>query len=252
MTIGLAFQYFADEKVDVAIIETGMGGRLDSTNIINPIFSIITNIGTDHTQFLGETIEKIAIEKAEIIKKRTPVVIGETQPEIENIFIEKAKKQNSPIVFADQIFEAKYLDDSSKENAKYDIWKNNELFIENLECPLLGKYQSKNIITAIQAMDSLSDTFGIGIKTIIEGIEDVVSKTGLRGRWQILSNNPLTICDVGHNKEGITSIVNQIKQTRFNKLHFVLGIVSDKNISEILNLLPRDATYYFCKADIPR
>lgn len=251
MTVGMAFQYFSDEKVDIAIIETGMGGRLDSTNIITPLLSIITNISLDHTQFLGDTIEKIAAEKAAIIKKNIPVIIGETQPEIENIFINKAKSQKSQITFADQIFEAKLLSNTNSET-EYDIWKQSELFIEQLECPLLGFYQSKNIVTAIQAMDTLANTFGIGTKTIIEGIENIKMNTGFRGRWQILSNNPLTISDVGHNKDGIINIVQQIRQCKYNKLHFVLGMVNDKNITEILNLLPHEAIYYFCKADIPR
>lgn len=251
MTVGLAFQYFAHEKVDIAIIETGMGGRLDSTNIITPLLSVITNIGYDHTQFLGDTLEKIAAEKAEIIKKNIPVVIGETQPEIEHLFINKAKTQNSQLSFADQVFETKLLSNTNS-GTEYDVWKNSELFIDHLECPLLGLYQSKNIVTAIQAMDILGDTFGIGTKTIIEGIENVKMNTGFRGRWQILSNNPLTISDVGHNKDGISNVVQQIRQCKFNKLHFVLGMVDDKNITEMLNLLPHEAIYYFCKADIPR
>lgn len=251
MTVGLALQYFAEEKVDIAIIETGMGGRLDSTNIITPILSVITNIGFDHTQFLGDTLEKIATEKAEIIKKNIPVIIGENQTEIEHIFINKADSQNSAIIFADQIFEAKLLANTNA-GTEYDIWKNDELFIDHLECPLLGLYQSKNIVTAIQAMDTLGNAFGIGVKTIIEGIENIKMNTGFRGRWQILSNNPLTISDVGHNKEGITNVVQQIKLCKFNKLHFVLGMVNDKDITDILNLLPHDAIYYFCKADIPR
>lgn len=251
MTVGLAFQYFSDEKVDIAIIETGMGGRLDSTNIITPLLSIITNIGYDHTQFLGDTLEKIAAEKAEIIKKGVPVIIGESQPEIEHIFINKAKAKKSDIFFADQVFETKLLSNTNS-GTEYDVWKNDELFIEHLECPLLGLYQSKNIVTAIQAMDTLTDTFGIGAKTINEGIEDVKMNTGFRGRWQILSNNPLTISDMGHNKDGISNVVQQIKLCKFHKLHFVLGMVNDKDITDILNLLPHEAVYYFCKADIPR
>lgn len=252
MTTAMAFKYFSDEKVDIAIIETGMGGRLDSTNIITPILSVITNIGIDHTQFLGNTIEKIAIEKAGIIKKNIPVVIGERQNEIADIFIKIAKSNNSYIVFADEIFEAKLLSNISNGHTEYDIWKNHKLFIENLICPLLGEYQSKNIITSLQIIDFLIDTFNIGTKTIIEGIEDVISNTGFYGRWQILSKNPLTICDIGHNKEGISNVVNQIKKTKFNKLHFVFGMVKDKDINEILNLLIHDAIYYFCKANIPR
>ncbi len=252
MTVGLAFKYFSDEKVDIAIIETGMGGRLDSTNIITPILSIITNIGLDHTQFLGETLADIAKEKAEIIKKGVPVIIGETQIGLDDIFTRKAKKEKAYISFADQIFESKLLNKVQIGLAEYDIWKNNEMFIEKLSCPLLGEYQSKNIVTAIHAINLLQEYLSIGAKTIEEGIEDVISNTGLKGRWQVLSTNPLTICDTGHNKDGITHVVQQIKQIRFGKLHFVLGMVNDKKIDEILALLPHEATYYFCKADIPR
>jgi dihydrofolate synthase/folylpolyglutamate synthase len=251
MTVGMAFQYFANEKVDIAVIETGMGGRLDSTNIITPLLSVITNIGYDHTQFLGDTIEKIAAEKAEIIKKDIPVIIGETQSETREIFIQKAKTENSSITFADQIFEAKLLSNTNQA-VEFDIWKNAENYIENLECPLLGQYQSKNLVTAIQVMDALANQFGIGKKIIIEGIEDVITNTGLKGRWQIISTNPMTICDTAHNKDGITNVVEQIRQTRHSKLHFILGMVDDKSITDILNLLPHEAIYYFCKANIPR
>ena len=236
MTVGLAFKYFSDEKVDIAIIETGMGGRLDSTNIITPILSIITNIGLDHTQFLGETLADIAKEKAEIIKKGVPVIIGETQIGLDDIFTRKAKKEKAYISFADQIFESKLLNKVQIGLAEYDIWKNNEMFIEKLSCPLLGEYQSKNIVTAIHAINLLQEYLSIGAKTIEEGIEDVISNTGLKGRWQVLSTNPLTICDTGHNKDGITHVVQQIKQIRFGKLHFVLGMVNDKKIDEILAL----------------
>jgi dihydrofolate synthase/folylpolyglutamate synthase len=251
MTVGLAFQYFNDEKVDIAVIETGMGGRLDSTNIITPILSVITNIGYDHTQFLGDTISKIAAEKAEIIKKNIPVIIGETQSETKEIFIQKAKSENSQIIFADQIFEAKLLSNTN-QGAEFDIWKNAENYMENLECSLLGNYQSKNLVTVIQVMNTLANQFGIGKKIIIEGIEDVITNTGLKGRWQIISTNPMTICDIAHNKNGIINVVEQIRKTHYNKLHFILGIVDDKNITDILNLLPHEAIYYFCKANIPR
>ncbi len=252
MTVGLAFEYFAKEEVDIAIIEVGMGGRLDSTNVMTPILSVITNIGYDHMQFLGDSLDKIAAEKAEIIKKEVPVIIGQTQPEIENLFIEKAKKEKSQIIFADQVFEAKILSKSQSGNLELDIWKNNDIYLENLNCPLLGNYQTHNLITAIQVMDFIGNQFGISKKIIQEGIEEVIVNTGLKGRWQVLSTNPLTICDTAHNKDGILSIVEQLKQIRYSKLHFVIGMVDDKNISDILNLLPHEATYYFCKANIPR
>ena len=252
MTVGMAFQYFADEKVDIAIIETGMGGRLDSTNLISPELCIITNIGFDHMQFLGNTLEKIAGEKAEIIKSGIPVVVGKKQLETQQIFIEKANQQQTKVLFAEDHFDAKLLTNSNLEYSKCDIWRESELYIEQLKSPLLGEYQVENIVTAIQAAELLAKKYGFNAGVIKEGIENVISNTGLKGRWQILSKNPLTICDTGHNKDGITAVVNQLKSIRCNQLHFILGFVNDKNISELLNLLPHNATYYFCKADIPR
>ncbi|MBU1013126.1 MAG: bifunctional folylpolyglutamate synthase/dihydrofolate synthase [Bacteroidetes bacterium] len=252
MTVGLAFQYFENEKVDMAIIETGMGGRLDSTNLITPELSIITNIGMDHMQFLGDTLEKIAGEKAEIIKVEIPIIIGKRQSETQQIFIEKALQQKTNIFFAEDIFDAKQLTNSTLEFSEYDVWRASELYIEHLQCPLLGAYQSENIVTVIQACDLLADKYGLIVPIVKEGIEDVLINTGLKGRWQILSKNPLTICDTGHNKDGITAVVNQLKGIQCNQLHFVLGFVNDKNICDLLNLLPRNATYYFCKAEIPR
>ncbi|PKP29583.1 MAG: dihydrofolate synthase [Bacteroidetes bacterium HGW-Bacteroidetes-17] len=252
MTVGLAFQYFENEKVDMAIIETGMGGRLDSTNLITPELSIITNIGMDHMQFLGDTLEKIAGEKAEIIKVGIPIIIGRKQTETQVIFTEKALQQKTNIFFAEDIFDAKRLTNSTLEFSEYDVWRASELYIEHLQCPLLGAYQSENIVTVIQACDLLAEKYGLSVTMVKEGIEDVLKNTGLKGRWQLLSKNPLTICDTGHNKDGLTAVVNQLKGIQCNQLHFVLGFVNDKNITDLLNLLPRNATYYFCRADIPR
>ena len=252
MTVGLAFQYFADEEVDIAIIETGMGGRLDSTNVIDPVLSVITNIGYDHMQFLGDTLPKIAAEKAEIIKKNTPIVIGETQTEIKELFTSKADSVNADISFADDVFELKKLSHKELDVACFDVWKNNELYIEELESPLLGEYQAKNIATALQAADVIKNQFGLSHNIITDGIRDMASNTGFRGRWQVLSKNPLTICDTAHNKEGIKEVVSQLRQLNYDQLHFVLGMVNDKNIDQLLRLLPHEATYYFCKADIPR
>jgi len=252
MTVGMAFQYFFENKIDIAVIETGMGGRLDSTNLINPELSIITNIGLDHTQFLGETIEKIAVEKAGIIKKNTPVIIGETQNQIRNIFIEKAKLENSQILFADQNFEAELIDNKNIYYNIFNIKKNGKLFLKNIKLPLKGDYQSKNLITSVQALNILADKFGIKNEHIFEGIFKTVENTALMGRWQILKQNPITICDTGHNIDGIKYIVNQISNFHFSKLHFVIGVVNDKNIDKILKILPKEAIYYFCKAKIPR
>jgi len=252
MTVGLAFQYFSEEEVDMAIIETGMGGRLDSTNLINPELSIITNIGMDHMRFLGDTIEKIAAEKAEIIKKDIPVIIGKTQPDIKSIFINKARDVGSKIYFADEHFDVKLLTGSNWDYNEYDIWKDSELYIDQLQCPLLGDYQSENLITSFQACHLLADKFGISKSLVKEGIEDVIVNTGLKGRWQILSKNPLTICDTGHNKDGISAVVSQLQKINYDQLHFVIGFVNDKDISGLLHLLPQHAEYYFCKANIPR
>ena len=252
MTVGMAFQYFFENKIDIAVIETGMGGRLDSTNLINPELSIITNIGLDHTQFLGETIEKIVVEKAGIIKKNTPVVIGETQNQIRDIFIEKAKLENSQIFFADQNFEAELIDNKDIYYNIFNIKKNGKLFLKNIKLPLKGDYQSKNLVTSLQALNILAAKFGIKKEHIFEGIFKTVENTALMGRWQILKQNPITICDTGHNIDGIKHIVNQISNFHFSKLHFVIGVVNDKNIDKILKILPKKAIYYFCKAKIPR
>lgn len=230
MTTAFAFDYFAKMKVDIAVMETGMGGRLDSTNIITPVVSVITNIGLDHTQFLGNTLEKIAIEKAGIIKPGIPVVIGETQNETKQVFIETAGEKKSPVFFADQLI---------KDNP--------------YPTSLKGNYQRKNTKTVLQAISVLKNSgFEISEENIRNGFLNVIDNTGLMGRWQTLSHSPLTICDVGHNKDGIKEVVSQIMKMPYKTLHFVLGSVSDKDHDEILILLPKEAIYYFCKPDIPR
>ncbi|MBQ3845136.1 MAG: bifunctional folylpolyglutamate synthase/dihydrofolate synthase [Bacteroidales bacterium] len=252
MATGLAFDYFAKEKVDIAIIEVGLGGRLDSTNVINPELSIITNISLDHVNMLGNTLAEIAVEKAGIIKPNTPVVIGETQPETKDVFIKKAKECKAPIFFADQIVDCDKIHIESLDYQKFDIWKDNELYIEAVEFPLLGYYQKKNLATVICAVEQLKAKFNIEKKDVINGLEFVVKNTNLMGRWQILSRQPLVIADTGHNVGGIKEIVMQLSDMTFRKLHFVLGCVNDKDIDGILHLLPHYADYYFCKADIPR
>lgn len=230
MTVGLAFSYFAEEKVDIAVVETGMGGQLDSTNVIIPLVSVITNIGIDHIQFLGDTLEKIAFEKAGIIKPGVPVVVGETQSETEPVFRQKAMENDSTVYFADQLI-------------KEHLYKTS----------LQGIYQKKNIKTVLQTLNLLCDAgFNISEKNIHDGFLKVIDNTVLMGRWQILSHSPLTICDVGHNEDGIRQVLKQISITPHNHLHFVFGLLSDKSPEAILSLMPRDATYYFCKADIPR
>jgi len=227
MTVGLAFDYFTKEKVDIAVIEVGLGGRLDSTNIITPEVSVITNIGLDHTQILGDTLEKIAYEKAGIIKRDTPVVIGEKDLNTAFVFVEKSKEMNAEITFASDHKEIDFKTD------------------------LLGIYQEKNIKTAITAVRKLYD-FTISEENIREGLQNVVKNTSLKGRWQIVNNKPKVICDTAHNKEGLTYVLKQLKQEECKKLHIVIGVVSDKKLEGILPLFPENATYYFCKPDIPR
>ena len=224
MTVGLAFSYFFDKKVDYAVIEVGMGGRLDGTNLILPELSIITNIGFDHIQFLGNTLPEIANEKAGIIKPKTPLIIGETHEKTKEVFIEKAKMLNSQIIFADQ---QKFVGFSSD---------------------LKGSYQKKNIQTASIALLRLK----IDPKIINSGLMKVIPNTGIQGRWQILANNPLTIADVAHNQEGLDYVIPQIKSQSYNKLHLVLGFVKDKVAEKLLRLFPENAIFYFAAPNIPR
>ena len=254
MTVGLAFDYFRENKIDVAVVETGLGGRLDSTNIITPLLSIITNIGWDHANLLGDTLEKIAGEKAGIIKKNIPVVVGETSSKTKNVFIEKAKKENAELIFADKNFKAALKKDSSLSNDKIvmDVLKKNKMQFKNLQLDLTGHYQLKNTCTVLQAVEMLQKHFQISQENIFSAVKNVKKLTGLAGRWQIISKRPLTICDTGHNKDGIKEVLKQLKTLRYKQLHFVLGIVNDKDISKILNLLPKEGIYYFCKANIPR
>ena len=254
-TFGMAIKYFSEENVDIAIMETGMGGRLDSTNIVNSIVSVITNIGYDHTQFLGDTLEKIATEKAGIIKPEIPVVIGQTQVETESIFRDVAKKSRSNINFADKSYFASKSKIIYEEAPKLtlEVISINDKKNWKIVSGLAGQYQKKNILTALQTIDILNKAgFTISDKNIKDGFRDVAKQTGISGRWQVLNKKPLTICDTGHNIEGIKEIISQINKTQHNRLHFVIGMVNDKDIDKILTLLPKDATYYFCKANIPR
>ncbi len=230
MTVGLAFDYFAQQKVDIAVIEVGLGGRLDSTNIITPLVSVITNIGLDHTQFLGETLAEIAFEKAGIIKPGIPVVIGEKQKETAPVFKEIAFKNNAKIYYAEEVVS------------------------ENYKTDLLGDYQKKNVKTAVMALNLLDQqtTIQISDKEIKTGLQNVVANTGLKGRYQILQNNPKVICDTAHNKEGLSLVLQQIQKEKFDKLHIILGVVDDKSLDDILPLFPKKARYYFCKPNIPR
>lgn len=252
MTFAMAICWFKENKVDIAIIETGMGGRLDSTNVITPLLSIITNISPDHTQFLGKTLEAIAHEKAGIIKPGIPVVIGETNPVTAPVFTQKASLGQSPLFFADKMVEV-IAELTPQDEALMNVTALIHGFSLKFSSPLTGHYQLKNIATVIAAMETLKNTYpDFEAIALRDGINNTIENTGLKGRWQILNTKPLTICDIAHNPDGITQIVTQLSRMTYNKLHFVIGIVNDKDIKEILRLLPGDATYYFCKADIPR
>ena len=230
MTVGLAFDYFKKEKIDIAIIEVGMGGRLDSTNIITPLLSVITNIGKDHTQFLGTTFQSIATEKAGIIKQNIPVIIGEYTVDTKPVFLTKSNEMQSEIYFA------------------------SDLVSENFPSDLIGDYQISNKKTALQTLRilNLQKEFEVSEATIKQGFLNVVKNTGLQGRWQQLNSAPKVICDTAHNKHGLEIVINQLKTEQFDTLHFVFGVVNDKDLDEILPLFPKNAIYYFCKPNIPR
>jgi dihydrofolate synthase/folylpolyglutamate synthase len=253
MTVGLAFDYFAKQKVDIAVIETGLGGRLDSTNIITPLLSVITNISYDHQNLLGNTLKKIAIEKAGIIKPGIPVVIGETQKEVKQIFIVKAKQCKSQIYFSDKNYKLKnavHENKSGKLYLKADVYRNTKLFIKSLRCELPGLYQLKNIQTVLMAVEVLARYSDFNIELPTSNFE--LRTLNLLGRWQIINKKPLIIADTGHNEAGISEVLRQIKLTPYKKLHVVLGMVNDKDITTVLKMLPKTATYYFCKPNIPR
>ncbi|MFO7844379.1 MAG: folylpolyglutamate synthase/dihydrofolate synthase family protein, partial [Bacteroidales bacterium] len=241
MTVALAFDYFAQKQIDIAVVEVGMGGRLDSTNIIQPELSVITNIGFDHTQFLGDTLEKIAKEKAGIIKENTPVIIGETQPETGPVFSNIARQKDSKIYFADQKYFIDYAMQSVDFKPVFNIKDvKGSIIFRDLKMDLSGAYQQKNLLTALTVIKQLQRS-GVKIheSDIYEGMGNVVENTGLLGRWQVLSNKPSIIADTGHNTEGINYIFEQIKQTPHKHLHVVFGVVNDKNIEKVLGMLPR-------------
>jgi len=255
LSVAMAFQYFKEQHVHVAIIEVGMGGRLDSTNIITPLLSVITNISLDHMQFLGDTVTKIAQEKAGIIKPGVPVVIGERQEAVDAVFKKQAKLMKSEITFASDHYSVVKIRNWGRKavHLNVDAYKDEAVFIKKIPCPLGGDYQMKNMVTLLGVIDELNKQgFGITEEHIKKGIRYSAVRTGLKGRWHVLSLKPLTICDTGHNEAGILEVVSQIETVSHEKLHFVLGTVSDKDPGLILKHLPVKATYYFCKADIPR
>lgn len=248
LTTSMAFLYFAHKEVDVAVIEVGLGGRLDCTNVIHPDLSIITNISFDHTQFLGHTLSAIASEKAGIIKENTPVIIGEYNSETREVFENKARQMNANIIFAEDsklITEAVHTDDG------HFIYQSS--LINNLYGELCGNYQLKNTNTILNSIIKLKDLgYKINEQNIREGFKNVCQLTGLMGRWQKLEDNPTIICDTGHNIGGIGYITEQLSKMKYDKLHIVIGMVNDKDINGVISLLPENAVYYFTQASVKR
>lgn len=255
MTVGMAFWYFAKETVDVAVIEVGMGGRLDSTNVIHPELCVITNIGYDHTQFLGNTLPLIAGEKAGIIKAGVPVVISQSQKETQAVFAQQAATKQAPIVFADQLWEVTKIQNSEKlstdTGANFQVRSSAGAFALKLD--LNGDYQRFNLPGILEAVKQLRDQgWSLSDEALKTGLESISQRTGLKGRWQILQAKPLLITDTGHNEAGILEVVSQLKKYEYAKLWMVIGMVNDKDISKVLELLPLEASYIFCQASIPR
>lgn len=251
-TVGLAFHYFLQQEIDVVIVEVGLGGRLDSTNVITPVCSLITNIGMDHVNLLGDTLPKIAAEKAGIIKSRVPVVISQTQLEVISVFNDKANQLKSCIEFADKNYKIiSVVHKNQFLSVELLHKKTNTKHQYNLD--LQGSYQIKNLMGVLTTIELLTRKgFIIEEEDITNALKQVQKITGLQGRWQIMQTSPLVIADTGHNEDGIKEVLENLKRYSYKKLHFVLGVVNDKDISKILSLLPKDATYYFCKANIPR
>lgn len=253
LTVIMAFDFFAREQVDIAIVEVGLGGRLDSTNIITPELSVITNIGLDHTALLGDTLEKIAFEKAGIIKPDVPVVIGTTQQETRPVFEKVASQKGTAIYFSDQEYSVPYSMRDLEGRQVMEVIKNGERLNPQIRLDLLGLYQQKNLPAVLKSIELLRGKgWNISDNDVYEGLANTMLLTGLQGRWQVIGANPLIVCDTGHNFDGITEVMEQIKQTPYKKLHVVFGMVNDKDPYRVLGLLPQDAVYYFTKAGIPR
>ncbi len=251
ITVSLALDYFARNLVDIAVIEVGLGGRLDSTNIITPEVSIITNIGWDHMDVLGDTLEKIAAEKAGIIKPQVPVVISERQPETDHVFQNRARSLNAPVFFASD--HLRTLAHYKNGQITYDIYQNEKPLFKNLKLSVQGIYQQKNVLGVLEAIRILREKgWNISDRDLRSGLENVVSRTGLKGRWQVLGASPLIVCDTGHNPDGIREVVRQIEMQTYNRLYFLLGMVKGKDVTAMLKLLPKNAYYFFCRAKIPR
>ena len=248
ITVAMAFDYFALNKVDIAVVEVGLGGRLDSTNVITPLVSVITNISWDHKELLGNSLTEIASEKAGIIKERVPVVISERQQEVQEVFINKAKLEEAEIFFASD----EYAVDIKPEVHEINIFKEKIIFLKDVKFPLRGYYQKKNVPGVLKTVDLLHAHFPVSASQLKKGLEQVVTNTNLKGRWQIIKLNPTVVCDTAHNFSGIQEVMQQLLSMPFNNLHIIWGMVKDKDINQILVLLPKHATYYFCQAKIPR
>ncbi|MES2431600.1 MAG: folylpolyglutamate synthase/dihydrofolate synthase family protein [Bacteroidota bacterium] len=254
LTVAMAFDYFAEEKVDIAVIETGLGGRLDSTNVISPLLSIITNIGYDHMNILGDTLEKIASEKAGIIKNNTPVIIGEYLPETKDIFLNKATESNATIYFAQDIFNI-YDVKSTLHDLQVKAEQTNNKTATSYKLDLNGLYQTKNLKNVLLAKDILiKNEFVISDEDVVIALANVKKLTGLHGRWDVINKDPFIVLDVAHNEDGIKQVLLQIEnlQIKHRNIHFVIGMVKDKEVTNVLKLLPKDANYYFTNSHIPR
>ncbi len=257
INVAMAFEYFSRQKVDIAIIETGLGGRLDSTNIIEPLMCVITNISFDHMNLLGNTLPEIAAEKAGIIKKGIPVVIGEKQEEVVDVFMKKAKEQSSKINFASENYNA-IIKNSDLNNTYFDLFKNAEMLADNVPFNFHGTFQQNNVVTVLQAIEDYNKVLisksgrRIELTDLLTAGKNLKKLTKFRGRWQVLNEKPLIICDSGHNESGIRYVIEQLNQAQYDNLHIVIGVVNDKDIRKMICQFPVVAKYYFCKANIPR
>jgi len=253
MTVAMAFDHFAREQVDVAVIETGLGGRLDSTNIISPVLTVITNISLDHTEFLGNDPVSIAREKGGIIKKAVPLIIGRAQTPTEEVLLAMARDMNAPVLCANQVYQGQFRTLNMDGSMQLRFSKKGDPALESIRCDLSGAYQEENIITAFAALEQLQKHgWKINQTDFLQGFATVVTSTGITGRWQTIGYNPRSICDTVHNVDGIAAVVKQLKQIPWKRLHIVWGMVSDKDLDMIFPLLPQEASYYFTRASVPR
>jgi dihydrofolate synthase / folylpolyglutamate synthase len=252
ITVAMAFEYFAQQKVDLAVVETGLGGRLDSTNIITPQLSVITNISYDHMNILGNTLEEIAGEKAGIIKQNIPVVIGERRTETEKVFIEKGTEKNAPLFFAEELFQ---INKAELQLHYLKLSLRNKGTNENIDLSvdLPGIYQVKNVNTLLAAIEILKqNNWRINKETIVDALQNIKKLTGLHGRWEVIQNEPTVVLEVAHNEDGIRQMLHHIELVDFDQLHIIFGVVKDKELGKVLELLPKNASYYFTQAHIPR